>query len=132
MRDKILALLEKNRPDLPSEDREAMAVDLAARLWSLKDLAAVYGVHYQTAWRWSQGRSGWVWSKKVNNGHTVLTAEDGIAARRWPRGAKRRLSEKKAAEIRELAQVEPIAHIAERYGISESLVSLIATGKRYV
>jgi hypothetical protein len=131
MREIILALLEKHRPDLPSEDREAMAVDLSSRLWGLKDLAAVYGVHYQTAWRWSQGRSGWVWSKKVN-GKTVLTAEDGIAARRWPRGAKRRLSEKKAAEIRELAKVEPIARIAERYGISESLVSLIATGKRYV
>ena len=130
---RIYDLLERERPDLPELEREAMAVDLAERPWRLTDLARAYGVTYGQAARWNAGRSGSVKSYK-EHGIVLITPEEALALIRYPSGPHRRLTVEQAEEVRGLVKegVLSAADIGRLYGVGESLISRIASGERYV
>jgi len=126
--ERIRALVEEMRADLPPDEREALVQRLAVPLWRIRDVAELYNISYSTVYGWV--KKGLIRATEIL-GVFYIVPESALGQTVGQGHRPRILTEEQVRAIRAEVREDTQAVVAQRYNISESLVCRILKGERY-
>ena len=123
----LTELVEKCRTDLSPSEREALITAFSRlKFLNVKEVALLYGVTAHTVQQWiTEGRVQAI----MMGPRWMISQTEVLRIKRDKRGPERVLTEAAARHIKH--SVERTTDLAMRFGVSQTLVTLIRKGERY-